>query len=176
MRLVRSVEHSHLSDLIHTAQVLSGNSPFKDLKQPWRVPLEVIKGTRPGIPTGISSKMMELWNIAQACWSSHPRDRPSLPMVLGKLNTFASLEAVTPFELREPKPMQMIGELSHFLLPIVILKSVFIRARNRNYDRMAGAVNQRLSSSNATGHRPTVPTTRHFCPPRTSLPMGLRCR
>lgn len=69
----------------------------------------MIKGTRPGIPAGISSKMMELWNIAQTCWSSHPRDRPSLPMVLGKLNTFASLEAVTPFVLREPKSMQMIG-------------------------------------------------------------------
>jgi hypothetical protein len=34
-------------------------------------------------------------------------------MVLGKLNTFASLEAVTPFVLREPKPMQMIGELPY---------------------------------------------------------------
>ena len=72
----------------------------------------MFKGDRPGIPHDISPKMMELWNIAKECWSGNPWDRPQFPRVLAELNAFASLEDVTPFELREPKPMQAVGESS----------------------------------------------------------------
>lgn len=98
-----------LFELIQSSQVLSGKIPFEGLKQSWQVPLAVFKGTRPGIPDDIPSKMMELWGIAQECWSPNPRDRPPFPPVLATLNTFASLEEVTPFELRKPKPMQVVG-------------------------------------------------------------------
>ena len=69
----------------------------------------------PGAQSGLSkfqltTKMAELWNVAQGCWNSHPRDRPSLPTVFGNLDTFASPEAVTPFVLREPRPMCITGE------------------------------------------------------------------
>ena len=60
---------------------------------------------------------MELWSIAQECWSQNPWARPSFPDVLNKLNTFARMEGITPFALREPKQMQVIGEqYSWFLL------------------------------------------------------------
>ena len=75
------------------------------------MPLAVSKGTRPVIPDDIPSKMVELWNIAQECWSQNPWDRPSLPPILARLNVFASLEEISPFELRKPKPMQVIGKL-----------------------------------------------------------------
>lgn len=34
--------------------------------------------------------MIELWNIAEECWSQNPWNRPSFPAVLDKLNAFAS--------------------------------------------------------------------------------------
>ena len=74
------------------------------------MPLAVLKGTRPGIPEGIPPNLVGLWNIAQECWSQNPWDRPSFPTVLDQLNTFARLEDVAPFALREPKQMQVIGE------------------------------------------------------------------
>lgn len=66
--------------------------------------------------------MMELWNIAQECWERSSSDRPPFPTLLEKLSAFARLEDVTPFELREPRPMQVIGE-EYSLLPLnVVLK------------------------------------------------------
>ena len=70
----------------------------------------MLQGDRPAIPDYISPKMMELWNVAKKCWSANPGDRPQFSHVLAKLTAFASLESVAPFELREPKPMQVVGE------------------------------------------------------------------
>ena len=72
--------------------------------------------------------MTELWGIAQECWSPNPRDRPLFPLVLAKINTFASLEEIAPFELRKPKPMQVVGESSYSLFVIAMPGSTFIRA------------------------------------------------
>ena len=56
--------------------------------------------------------MTEFWNIAEECWSRNPWDRPSFLSILTKLDAFASLEEITPFELRKPKPMHIAGEPS----------------------------------------------------------------
>jgi len=92
-------------------EVLSGRIPLEDIKMSWQVPIAVNKGTRPSIPQGnIPPGMMDLWNIAQECWSQHPRDRPSFPTVLEKLDAFARTESITPFASREPRPMQVKGQ------------------------------------------------------------------
>jgi hypothetical protein len=76
----------------------------------WQIPIEVHKGTRPSIPDKTPPRMMEIWNIAQECWSGHPQDRPSFKSVLNKFNNFATMEDVIPFALREPRQMQVKGE------------------------------------------------------------------
>ncbi|KAF9644232.1 kinase-like protein [Thelephora ganbajun] len=149
-------------------EVLSGKIPLEEIKQQWQVPLAVFRGKRPGIPDRVTPRMMELWKIAQECWSPSPRDRPSFPSILDKLSTFASLEDVTPFELREPKPLRVIGEPPHLLLLIVILKSAFIRTKNRNYGGMAGTVNRGLFLDNATGYHYIIPIVQHVHPPFTN--------
>ena len=80
------------------------------------MPLAVFRGTRPDIPDDIPPNVTELWNTAQDCWRQKPGDRPSFPTILGKLDAFARLENITPFELREPRPMRVIGERSGLLL------------------------------------------------------------
>lgn len=91
-------------------EVLSGKVPFGDLKQPWQIPMAVHKGARPSMPDGTFPGMTELWNIAQECWSPKPWDRPTFLTVVEKLDTFATMEGVTPFALREPRPMQVKGQ------------------------------------------------------------------
>ena len=76
----------------------------------FQVPIAVHKGTRPSIPEGLPPKMVELWDIAQECWSAKPGDRPSFPTILEKLDSFSRMEDVTPFSLREPRPMKVKGE------------------------------------------------------------------
>jgi hypothetical protein len=72
-----------------------------------QVPIAVQKGTRPSNPGGISS---DIWNIAEECWRANPWDRPAFPTVLEKLCDLARTEDVTPFTLREPRPMRLKGE------------------------------------------------------------------
>lgn len=115
MRLVaHSVERSQLPRLTNVVQVLSGRTPLEEIKMSWQVPIAVNKGTRPSIPEGITLAMMGLWNTAQECWSQNPWDRPSFLTVLDKLDAFARTEDITPFALREPRPMQVKGKQSRF--------------------------------------------------------------
>ena len=65
----------------------------------WQVPIEVRKGARPSIPDKIPPKMMEIWNIAQECWSGSPQDRPSSKAVLEKLEKLARL--VTQYQWQD---------------------------------------------------------------------------
>ena len=51
----------------------------------------VLRGIRPSIPKEIPPETMEVWNIAQECWSQQPRDRPSLKAVLDKLEDLARM-------------------------------------------------------------------------------------
>jgi len=91
-------------------EVLSGSIPFEKIKMPWQIPIAVQKGTRPGIPEGIPPGIMGLWDIAKKCWSQNPWDRPSFRTVLDDLDAFARVEDVTPFALREPRPMKVKGQ------------------------------------------------------------------
>lgn len=88
-------------------EILSGKSPFEELKQSWLVPGAVISGSRPSIPEQAPSGATELWNLAQECWCQHPRDRPSSPTILDRLDNFVRMEDVTPFASRNPRPMQV---------------------------------------------------------------------
>lgn len=62
--------------------------------------------------------MMEVWSIAQECWSQNPWDRPSFQTVLDKLENLARTDDVTPFVLRELRPTPT-GSLAAYLRYIV---------------------------------------------------------
>ena len=87
---------------------------------------------------------MEVWDIAQKCWSQVPADRPSFQTVLDKLDAFAGMEAVAPFSLREPRPMQVQGVQPSYLVLTAPLRLTFVRPAKRNYNGMAGTVNRNV--------------------------------
>ena len=81
------------------------------------MPVAVHKGTRPSIPDNTPPEMMEVWDIAQECWSGNPWDRPSFQTVVVKLDDLAFKEDIIPSALREPGPMQ-VASLAGYLRSI----------------------------------------------------------
>ena len=67
-------------------EVLSGRAPFSPLKDV-NVMLKVIEGERPGRPGGVEGTWFsdDLWKMLGLCWSTQPKDRPSVDTVLDSL-------------------------------------------------------------------------------------------
>jgi hypothetical protein len=73
-------------------EVLSGQLPFADYKNPYVIPLKIVEGNRPGRPQGKEGELFtdEIWDILELCWKPQPRDRISASAVLLRLGEHPS--------------------------------------------------------------------------------------
>ena len=71
-----------------TRQVLSGNSPFWNIKNSGRVIRAIIEGYRPKKPDAAESLGFtnELWKTTQRCWLADASARPDVRTILSHLN------------------------------------------------------------------------------------------
>jgi len=67
-------------------EVLSGQAPFTPLKD-FIVMRKVIEGERPERPEGVKGAWFtdDLWGTMNLCWKTQPKDRPSIKVVLERL-------------------------------------------------------------------------------------------
>ena len=72
-------------------QVLRGAIPFYDLRSPYSVMKEVMKGGRPAKPENAMSHGFTggLWEIVERCWLADADARPTLNNVLSCLSEAA---------------------------------------------------------------------------------------
>jgi hypothetical protein len=72
-------------------EVLSGQVPFSRYEELY-VLGRVINGERPGRPLGIKGVWFtdDLWATMELCWSSQPKDRPAIEVVLKRLITVSA--------------------------------------------------------------------------------------
>jgi hypothetical protein len=74
---------------LNTWQIFSGQLPFHDIKNDYRVMAAVTKGTRPSRPSHDLSRIRGLndtiWNTVESCWSQEPNDRLSTPQIVESL-------------------------------------------------------------------------------------------
>ena len=70
-------------------QIFSGQLPFHDIKNDYRVMAAVTKGARPSRPLHDLSRIRGLddavWNIIESCWSQEPSDRWSTSQIVESL-------------------------------------------------------------------------------------------
>jgi len=67
-------------------EVLSGQAPFTRYKE-FVVMRKVIEGERPGRPEGAEGVWFtdDFWRMLENCWSSQPKDRPTVEAILERL-------------------------------------------------------------------------------------------
>ena len=68
-------------------EVLSGHIPFYQHGN-WSIPLKVAKGDRPEKPQGAEGLWFAdgVWEVLECCWTTQPKDRPSVEDILRYLN------------------------------------------------------------------------------------------
>ena len=67
-------------------EVLSGQAPFTSLKD-FIVIRKVVDGERPERPEGVRGAWFtdDLWGTVNLCWATKPKDRPSIKVILERL-------------------------------------------------------------------------------------------
>ncbi|KDQ08508.1 hypothetical protein BOTBODRAFT_567145 [Botryobasidium botryosum FD-172 SS1] len=75
-----------------TLELVSGMQPFASIKMPGAVLLKVAQGERPDAKEYKSTVLKgDLWSLLQSCWDKDPEKRPSIDVVVKKME--AILEA-----------------------------------------------------------------------------------